>query len=129
MSKRSSFRGPIDKENWKRPEALLKPASQHLYEIYWSLPNQLSWKKSLLLTCKTLRLLVNKLPSEEKYIVPNKDTFRTPIQMQLSQKQKNFSQIFSGFLKFTLNFEYFQKKDNPQGFCISGITDSEHVVR
>ena len=48
--------------------------------------------------------------------------------MQLSQKQKTFSQFFAAFLKSTLNFEHFEKKDDPQRFCISEITDSESVV-
>ena len=30
--------------------------------------------------------------------------------MQLSQKQKDFSQFFAAFLKSRLNFEYFEKK-------------------
>ena len=30
--------------------------------------------------------------------------------MQLSKKQKGFSQFFSKFLKSTLNFEHFEKK-------------------
>ena len=33
------------------------------------------------------------------------------------------------FLKSGLNFEYFEKKDDPQSFCISAIMDSENVVR
>ena len=32
------------------------------------------------------------------------------IQMHLSQKQKNFSELFHGFLESTLNFEHFRKK-------------------
>ena len=34
--------------------------------------------------------------------------------MLLSQKQKTFSQLFSAFLKATLNFEHIQKKDDSQ---------------
>ena len=45
--------------------------------------------------------------------------------MQLSEKQKAFSQFFSSFLKSSLNFEHFQKKDDAPGWCISEITDSE----
>ena len=51
------------------------------------------------------------------------------IQMQLSQKQRKFSQYFTVFLKSTLNFEYFEQKDDRHRFCISDITDSENVVR
>ena len=33
--------------------------------------------------------------------------------MQLSGKQKTFSEFFSTFLKSSLNFEHFLKKDDP----------------
>ena len=49
--------------------------------------------------------------------------------MQLSQKQKTFAEFFPEFLKSKLNFQYFEKKDDPRSFCISEITDSENVVR
>ena len=69
---------------------MLKSASQHLYHIHWSLPSQLSWKTSLLLTCQILGLLVNTLAADEKYPVLNRDNLTIPIEMQLSQKQKVF---------------------------------------
>ena len=49
--------------------------------------------------------------------------------MQLSQKQKTFSQLFAAFLKFKLNFKYFEKKYYPHRFFISEITDSKSVIR
>ena len=49
--------------------------------------------------------------------------------MQLSQKQKKISEYFAVFLKYSLNFECLEKKDDSQKFCISEITDSENVVR
>ena len=33
--------------------------------------------------------------------------------MELSQKQKTFSEIFCAFSKFRLNFDHFKKKDHP----------------
>ena len=45
--------------------------------------------------------------------------------MQLSQKEKKFSQFASAFLKARLNFENFQEDDDPQRWCISEITDFE----
>ena len=36
------------------------------------------------------------------------------IQMQLSDKQKAFSQFFFAVLKSLLNFEHFRKKDDPR---------------
>ena len=49
--------------------------------------------------------------------------------MQVSQRQETFSQFFSTFKKFPVNVECFEKKDYPQRFCISHITDSENAVR
>ena len=54
MSKKSRFMRTFEKQQGKRAQALLKSASQHLYHIHQSLPCQLSWKMSLLLTCKIL---------------------------------------------------------------------------
>ena len=99
MSKKSRWRGPFDKQHGKRAKELLKSASYHLYQIGRSLPSQLSWKKSLLLTCKILVLLVNTLATDEKYPVLNKNNLTIPIQIKLSRKQKTFSQSFAPFLK------------------------------
>ena len=53
-----------------------------------------------------------------------------PIEMQLSQKnKKTFYQFSASFLKSRLNFESFEKEDQPHSFCISEITDSENVAR
>ena len=45
--------------------------------------------------------------------------------MQLSQKQETFSEFLCGFLKSSLNFEHFRKKDDSYSSDISEITDSE----
>ena len=45
--------------------------------------------------------------------------------MQLSEEQETFSQFFCGFLKSSLNFEDFQKKDDSHSSDISEIKDSE----
>ena len=55
---------------------------------------QLSWKKSPLLTCQILGLLVNTLDSDDKYPVLNNDNLTIPIQMQLSVKKKVFLNLF-----------------------------------
>ena len=110
MSQKSNFRGPFDKQHGKRAKALSKPASQHLYYIDWSLPNQLSWKKFLLLTCKILVLLVNTFACDGKYPVLNQDNLMISIKMQLSKKKYPFSEFCAAFFKIRLNFEYFEKK-------------------
>ena len=129
MSKKSRFRGSFDKQHGKHTQALLKSASQHLDRIQLSLPSRWIWKKSLLLTCKILVLLVNTLAGDEKYPVLNRDNLTIPIQMQLSEKEKTFSEFLAAFLKANLNFKYFGEKYDPRRFCISEIRDSEKVVR
>ena len=48
--------------------------------------------------------------------------------MQLSQKQKTFTQFFCPFFKSIINFKYFQKKDDPHRFRNLKIKDSENAV-
>ena len=129
MSKQSCFRRCFDKHHGKRAQVLLKSALQHLYHIHLSLPKKVSAKTSLLLPSKILGLLVNTLITDEKYLVLHRDNSRIPIQMQLYQKQKRFSQFFAEFLKSRLNFGHFDRKGNPHIFCICKITNSENMVR
>ena len=71
------------------------------------------WKKSFLVIHKILRLFVNTLTVDDKHYVLNRDNLTHPIQIQFSQKQKNFPEFFFGFLKSILNFKNFRTKDDP----------------
>ena len=79
----------------------------------------------MLRLCKFLRLFVNTLTDDDKYFLLYRDNLMQPIQMMLSIKQKTFSELFSAYLKSTLNFAHFLKKDDPHSRCISQITVSE----
>ena len=79
----------------------------------------------MLVLCKFLRLLVKTLTDDEKYSLLYRENLTQPIQILLSQKLKTFSQFFSAFLKCTLNFAHFQKKDDSHSRYISQITVSE----
>ena len=74
-------------------------------------------------------MLVNALAADEKYPVSIRDNLMIPIQRQLAQREKNFSELFSAFLKCRFNSKHFEKKDVPHRFCIPEITDFENVVR
>ena len=78
---------------------------------------------------KILGLLVKVLAADQMYLLPHRDNLTTPIQMQLSPKQKAFYELFTAFLKSTLDFKHFESKDDPHRFCIFEVTDSENVVR
>ena len=79
----------------------------------------------MLVLCKFLRLLVKTLTDDEKYSLLYRENLTQHIQILLSQKRKTFSHFFPAFLKSTLDFAHFQKKDVPHSRCISQITDSE----
>ena len=68
------------------------------------------------------------MTDDDKYSLLNRDNLAQQIQIQLSQKQKTFSQFFAAFLKSLLNFIHFQKKDDSHSWCISEIKDSEKRV-
>ena len=57
--------------------------------------------------------VVDTFPADEKYYVLNRDNLAQPIQMQLSQKQKTFSELGFAFLKSILKYKHFTKKDDP----------------
>ena len=62
---------------------------------------------------KILRLFVNTLTVNDKHYLPNRDNLTQPIQIELSQKQKIFSECFLAFLKSILNFQHLPKNDDP----------------
>ena len=125
ISKKSRFRGLFEKQDGKPAKRLFMFERQHLYHILWSLLGEFSCKKSLLVIWKIFRLFVNTVTADDKYSLFNKHNSTQRIHMQLSQKQKIFSEFFSQRLKSNLNFDHFQKKDDPRRRCISDIMDSE----
>ena len=125
MPVKSRFRGVFHNKHGKRAERLLKSAQSYFYHICSSLWTSFGWKKSMLVLCKFLRLLVKTLTDDEKYSLLYRENLMQPIQILLSQKRKTLSQFFSAFLKCTLNFGHFQKKDDSHSRCISQITVSE----
>ena len=82
-------------------------------------------QKSLLDTWKFFRPFLNTLTANDKYSLNSKDKWMEKLQMHLSQKENIFAQFFSPFFESALNFEHFQKKDDPHSLCFSEITDDE----
>ena len=75
---------------------------------------------------KILGLFVNTLTVDDKHYMLNRDNLTQPIQIQLSQKQKTFSEFFFAFLKSMLNYKHLSKKVDPHRSCISGNPGSEN---
>ena len=68
---------------------------------------------SVLVIHKILRLLVNTLTADDKHYLLNRNNLAQLIQIQLSEKQKIFSEFFLPFLKSVLNFKDLRMKDEP----------------
>ena len=95
---------------------------------YWSLWKQVRWRKYLLLISKVLKLVLNALTGRDRYSFRNTDNLQQPFQLLVSEKQEIFSEFFFPFLKSTLNFEHFPKKEQPHSWFISEINDAEKNV-
>ena len=58
-------------------------------------------------------MFVNTLTADDKYSLLNRDNLTQQNRTQLSEKQKAFSQFFLAFSKSTLDFEDFEKRNDP----------------
>ena len=74
---------------------------------------EVALEMSVLVIHKILRLLVNTLTADDKHYLLNRNNLAQLIQIQLSEKQKIFSEFFLPFLKSVLNFRDLRMKDEP----------------
>ena len=87
------------------------------------------WKKSILVIYKIVRMFVNALTTGDKHYLLNRDNLTQPIQMQLSQKQKTFSELFFIFLKSILTFTHFPRKMTIIAHLFPKLRAPKNVVR
>ena len=66
------------------------------------------------MTGEVLVVFVNRLTADGKYPVQECDILQLPIQMQLSEKRKTFSEFFVLFLESTSNLKDLKKKEHCQ---------------
>ena len=59
-----------------------------------------------------LGVFLNTLTDDAKHPVQDCENLQLPIQMQLSEKRKTFSELFVPYLESTSNFKLFQRKDD-----------------
>ena len=81
--------------------------------------------KSAFVWSEILTLFFNTLTTDDKYSRRYMLNFTQQYEALLSQKQKNFSELFNPFLKYALNFEHFEKKDEYSSLINSKVIDSE----
>ena len=74
-------------------------------------------------------MFVNTFTADDKYSLLNRDNLTQPIRTELSKKETAFSQLLLAFSKSTLNFERFQKIDNPTADLFPKLRTPKNVVR
>ena len=82
-----------------------------------------------LVTCKIIELFVNTFTADSMYSLLNCANLTEPIQMQLSKKQKNVSDLFSVFFKSRLNFENFEKNMILIAYVLTTLRTPKDIVR
>ena len=127
LSKKRRFRTRFDSQHVKASQILAKAQWEHLGAAFSSLFWKLIWKMSPLVLGEILGVFVNTLTADGKYPVQGCENLQLPIQMQLSDKQNNFSQFFVPFLESTSNFKHFEKKDDRHTYFLSEITECERL--
>ena len=83
---------------------------------------------TLLVISEILGLFVNTLNAEVWDFLRYSENLQQSIQMQLSNKSKIFSEIFTPFLKFTSNFKHFKKKMTLIAYLFLELRTAKHVV-
>ena len=125
MPKSNCSRTPFGSERVHRSQKLHKSAWQHFYTNFPLIQEKLSWKKSLWIRSKILRLSVSTLTADNMYSLQNWKKLPQQIQTQLSEKRKIISGIFIAFLKSTWNFLCLDKKDQLDKLNFSEVIDSQ----
>ena len=67
---------------------------------------------SLIINYDILGAFVNTVSANDQHPVQDCENLQFPIQMQLSSKQKSFSQFFDPFMESPSPFKHFRKKDD-----------------
>ena len=112
LSKKRCFRTRFDSEHMKDSQILAKSPWEQFYHVFFSFSGKLIWIISSLVLGEILGVFVNTLTADVKYPVQGCENLQVPIQMQLSEKGKTFSEFFVWFLDSTSNFEHFERKND-----------------
>ena len=84
---------------------------------------------SILVIYEILGLFVNTLPADDRYSFRNSENLRQLIEIQLSKKQKKFSQLFASLLKSKSNFESFENKKTLIRYVFPKLWTAKWVIR
>ena len=112
LSQEHRFRKGFGSQLVKASQMLPRFPRECIYHVFLSFSVQLIWKMFAIVLGQILGVFVNTLTADGKYPVQGCENLQLPIQMQLSEKRKTFSEFFVPFLESTSNFKHFEKKDD-----------------
>ena len=104
LSKKRRFRKDFDSQHVKVSKILQKSPSEHFSRVFSSFRGKLIWKMSPLLLGEILEVFFNTLTPDGKYPIQDWENLELPIQMQLSEKPKTFSEIFCSISGLHMKF-------------------------
>ena len=81
----------FDSQHVKRSQTVVKSPWERFYHTFPSLWGEIIWKISFWLKFEIIGFFVNTWTADYKYPVPDCENLPSPIQIQLSSKQKRFS--------------------------------------
>ena len=104
---------------------LLRSAGNHFYTAIPLIWGRTSRKRLVLVRSEVLGQFAKTSTVHYKYSRYDLENLQHQFQMQISPKPKTFSEYFIASMKFTLNSEYFEKKDQSHSVSITEIIDCE----
>ena len=110
LCKKCSFRTRFDSQHVKVSQKLAKSPWENIFHVFPLFWENLIWEMSRRLFPEILGVFLNTLTDHGKYPVEDWENLQFPMQIQLSEKWKTFSQLFIPFLGSTSNFKCFEKK-------------------
>ena len=108
--KKRRFGKHFDNQHVKVSQILVKSPWEPFRHVFSSFWQKLIWKMSTVLLGEILGMFLNKLTAEGKYPIQDWENLQLPIQVQLSEKPKTFSQFSVPLMEFTTNFKHFQQE-------------------
>ena len=102
----------LDSRHVKRFQILGKSPWECLYHFFSSIWGKLIWKISPPVLDEISEVFVNIFTANVKYPVQYCEILQFPIQIQVSEKRKTFSQFFVPCLESTSNLTHFEEKDD-----------------
>ena len=97
LCKKRHFKKRFEGQHVKTSQLLAKSLSERFYDVFSPLAGNLIWKMSPLILGEIVGVFANTLTADGKYPVQYYENLPLPIEMQLSQKRKTFSNFLFQF--------------------------------